>query len=165
MLGQDVAAPLYVVGMAEKKVSVTREITAAPEVIFDLLADPSRHADFDGSGMVQQSRSGSTRLALGSKFGMDMKMGPLPYRVTSTVKEFEENRLIAWAHFGKHRWRYELEPVGGDDATGPKVTRVTETFDWSTAPMGKFIELAGYPKKHPVNMAATLERLAALVET
>jgi uncharacterized protein YndB with AHSA1/START domain len=146
--------------MAEQMVSVTREIKAAPEVIFDLLADPARHADFDGSGMVQKLRGESGRLELGSKFGMDMKMGPLPYRVSSTVVEFEEGKLIAWAHFGKHRWRYELEPVDGGSAT-----KVTETFDWSTSAFPKGIELAGYPKRHPANMEATLERLAALVES
>ena len=146
--------------MAEQMVSVTREIDAPPEAIFDLLADPARHGDIDGSGTVQDVRGGSQRLSLGSKFGMSMKFGPLPYRVSSNVVEFEENQLIAWAHFGKHRWRYELEPL--DDGAR---TRVTETFDWSTSAFPKGIELAGYPKKHPANMEATLGRLAALVES
>jgi uncharacterized protein YndB with AHSA1/START domain len=146
--------------MAEQMVSVTREIEASPEAIFDLLADPSRHGDIDGSGMVLDVRKGPERLSLGATFGMDMKFGPLPYRISSNVVEFEENRLIAWAHFGKHRWRYELEPL--DDGAR---TRVTETFDWSTSAFPKGIELAGYPKKHPANMEATLVRLAALVET
>ena len=146
--------------MAEQMVSVTREIEASPEAIFDLLADPSRHGDIDGSGMVLDVRKGPERLSLGAKFGMDMKFGPLPYRISSNVVEFEENRLIAWAHFGKHRWRYELEPLDGG-----KRTRVTETFDWSTSAFPKGIELAGYPKKHPANMEATLVRLAALVES
>ena len=146
--------------MAEQMVSVTREIKASAEVIYDVLADPARHADFDGSGMVQQVRGESQRLELGSKFGMDMKMGPLPYRISSKVVEFEDGKLIAWAHKGKHRWRYELEPIEGGAAT-----KVTETFDWSTSLFPKAIELAGYPKKHPANMEATLERLAALVES
>jgi hypothetical protein len=87
-----------------------------------------------------------------------MKMGPVPYRVTNTVVEYDENRLIAWQHFGKHRWRYELEPVDGG-------TRVTETFDYSTAAWPKGIELMGYPAKHCANIDATLERLAAVVES
>jgi hypothetical protein len=149
--------------MTDNVVSVSRVIKATPEVIFDVLADPARHADIDGSGMVQNIRGESQRLALGSKFGTDMKMGPMPYRISNTVKEFDENRLIAWAHFGKHRWRYELEPVEID---GEAATKVTESFDWSSCNpvMGKVIELAGYPKKHPANMEATLERLAAVVE-
>ena len=147
--------------MSEQQVSVSRVIKASPEAIFDVLADPAKHAEIDGSGMVQQLRGAGSRLELGSKFGMDMKMGPVPYRISSTVVEFEENRRIAWAHFGKHRWRYELAPAEID---GEPATEVTETFDWSTALVPKAIELAGYPKKHPPSMEATLERLARLVE-
>ena len=145
--------------MSDKVVSVSRVINASPEAIFDVLTDPARHAEIDGSGMVQKLHGESNRLELGSKFGMDMKFaGFAPYRVTNTVVEYEENRLIAWAHLGKHRWRYELEPTDGG-------TKVTESFDWSTARSPKALELAGYPKKHPANMEATLERLAAVLET
>ena len=149
--------------MTDNVVSVSRVIKATPEAIFDVLADPARHAEIDGSGMVQNIRGESQRLALGSEFGMDMKMGPMPYRISNTVKEFDENRLIAWAHFGQHRWRYELEPVEID---GEAATNVTESFDWSRCNpiLGKVIELAGYPKRHPANMEATLERLALAVE-
>ena len=78
------------------------------------------------------------------------------------MKEFEENRLIAWAHAGGHRWRYELEPTEVD---GVPATEVTESFDWSTCNpvVGKGLELGGYPKKHPANMARTLERLEEIV--
>ena len=144
--------------MAERVVSASRVIEASPEAIFDVLADPARHGEIDGSGMVQNLRGESNRLELGSTFGMDMKIGPLPYRISNKVVEFDEGRLIAWAHFGGHRWRYELEPVDGG-------TKVTESFDWSTARVPKAIELMGYPKKHPANMEATLERLATLLES
>ena len=147
--------------MADRVISVSRVIKAPPEAIFDLLADPAKHGLIDGSGTVQKMRSGEHRLARGSKFGMDMKMGPLPYRISNTVVEFEENRLIAWAHLGKHRWRYRLEPVDG--GTRPS-TRVTEEFDWSTSVFPQAIELAGYPKKHVGNIERTLDRLAAVVE-
>ncbi len=143
--------------MSDQVISASRTINAPAEAIFDLLTDPSRHADFDGSGMVQKSRGGQVRLTLGSQFGMDMKMGFLPYRITSTVVEYEENRLIAWAHLGKHRWRYELEPVDGG-------TKVTESFDWSTAISPKVIELMGYPKKHQSSLENTLVRLAEVAE-
>lgn len=146
----------------ERTVSVSREIAATCEEIFEVLTDPARHGEIDGSGMVQQPHGQVDRLTLGSKFGMDMKFGPIPYRMSNTVVEFEPDRLIAWQHFGKHRWRYELEPLESDE--GPR-TKVTETFDWSTSSVPKAIELAGYPKKHPANMEATLERLAALVES
>lgn len=138
----------------EQMVSVSRVIDATPEEIFAVIADPSNHPVIDGSGSVQGERFGPDKLtAVGDKFGMKMRFnGMVPYRITSTVMEFEENERIAWAHFGKHRWRYELEPVEGG-------TKVTETFDWSTALVPKAIELAGYPKQHPANMEKTLERL------
>jgi hypothetical protein len=148
--------------MSERVVSVSRVVRAAPATIFAVLTDPARHGEIDGSGTVRQLRGGSERLQLGSTFGMDMRIGFLPYRIANTVKEFEEGSSIAWAHAGGHRWRYELVPVDGGAAT-----EVTESFDWSTAPLPvqKFIELMRYPDRHPANMAATLERLAAVVES
>lgn len=141
--------------MSERQVSVSRVIPAPPEVIFAVIADASRHADFDGSGSVKGAVGEPEPLKLGSTFGMSMRIG-LPYRIQNQVVEYEPDRLIAWQHFGKHRWRYELEPVEGG-------TEVTETFDWSTARVPKFIELMGYPKKHPAAMEKTLERLEAVV--
>ena len=136
-----------------RQVSVSRVIQAPPEKIFDVLADPAKHPVIDGSGSVQKPLPGNPdRLSLGAKFGMSMKIG-LPYRIRNTVVEFEEGRKIAWRHFGRHRWRYELEPVDGG-------TRVTETFDYSTALSPRAIELLGYPRKHPKGMEETLERLA-----
>lgn len=141
----------------DRKVSVTRVIDATPEELFSIIADPGRHAEIDGSGMVVGERFGPDRLtAVGESFGMKMKMNGIPYRMKSTVREYEENRLIAWSHFYKHRWRYELEAVEGG-------TSVTETFDWSTALSPKSLEIAGYPKRHPANMEATLERLEKVV--
>ena len=136
---------------------MSRIIHASPEEIFDVLADPARHSEIDGSNMVQNARGESKRLAMGSTFGMDMKLGPVPYRISNTVTEFEENRLIAWQHFFGHTWRYELVPVEGG-------TEVTESFDWSTARIPKAIELVGYPKAHLKNITETLARLAAVVE-
>lgn len=141
--------------MAEKLVSGSRIIEADAAEIFAVIQDPRRHGDFDGSGTVKDAQlSAPDKLELGSKFGMKMRNG-LPYVMTSNVVEFEQDRCIAWAHFGGHRWRYELEPVDGG-------TRVIESFDWSTSKAPWFIEMVGYPDRHRVNIAATLERLEQL---
>jgi uncharacterized protein YndB with AHSA1/START domain len=147
---------------AGRTVSVSRVVKAPAATIFAVIDDPARHPEFDGSGTVRAAHSGGgSHLRLGDRFGMDMKLG-VPYRMSNTVVEYEADRLLAWAHFGGHRWRYELEPVPGDENGS---TTVTETFDWSTAKAPWFIELVGYPRKHVPNMTRTLERLAALVET
>jgi uncharacterized protein YndB with AHSA1/START domain len=141
----------------KRQVSVSRVIAAPPEKIFGVLTDPALHAVIDGSGTVKAARSTTEPLTLGSKFGMSMKMG-VPYRIRNTVVEYEPDRLIAWRHLGRHRWRYELEPVEGG-------TRVTETFDWSTALAPWAIERAGYPTSHIPIMEKTLERLDRYVTT
>ena len=147
-----------IIDMVARRTSASKEMAAPPEKIFDLLANPAKHALFDGSGMVNKASELDQQLKLGSKFSMSMTFKFLPYRIGNTVVEFDENRLIAWQHFGKHRWRYELEP----SSTG---TLVTETFDWSTAIVPKAIELAGYPKAHLGNIERTLDRLTDLVES
>ena len=131
-------------------------IDTPPERIFDLLADPRRHADFDGSGSVKRSVSGPERLSLGAKFGMDMRL-VVPYRISSQVKEFEEGRRIAWAHIMGHRWRYVLEPVDGG-------TRVIETFDGTTARSARALKLMDAYGRNGRAIEETLPRLKALAE-
>lgn len=140
----------------DRVVSVSRVIAAEASEIFELLADPAKHGVFDGSGTVVAGRGGNPeRLSLGARFGMDMKLG-IPYRITSEVVEFDEDRLIAWRHFGHHIWRYRLEPA--EDSETPATT-VTESFEWGTARFPPFYEWVNYPAKHVINMTKTLERL------
>lgn len=143
--------------MSERVVSATRDIDAPAAAIFELLADPGKHHMFDGSDtVVAGDPKNPDRLALGDRFGMSMKLG-VPYRMTSEVVAFEEDRVIAWRHFGHHVWRYELEPLSDNS------TRVTESFNWGVARFPPFYEWVGYPAKHEVNMAKTLERLDAVL--
>ncbi|MFV0450681.1 MAG: SRPBCC family protein [Propioniciclava sp.] len=144
----------------ESVVSASRVINATPDAIFAILADATRHADIDGSGLLRHHRGEPQPLTLGARFGMDMKMGLLPYRMGNTVVEFEPDRLIAWRPGGPQRWRYELEPVAGG-------TRVTETFDWSQFPaLGRrVLEAVGLPARNLAAMRTTLQRLADLVES
>lgn len=140
--------------MAARTVSVTRVVDAPPERVFDVLADPAAHPLIDGSGTVKETKARSgTRLALGSRFGMAMKLG-VPYGIVNEVVEFEEGRLIAWRHLGGHRWRWQLEPVDGG-------TAVTETFDWSTSRSPIALEVMRVPARNKRSIEATLERLAA----
>jgi hypothetical protein len=108
-----------------KIVSHSVVVPAPAQDIFNLLADPRRHSEIDGSGSVKAAKiDAPERLSLGAKFSMDMRI-VLPYKMTNEVVEFEEGKQIGWRHFGGHIWRYILEPVEGG-------TKVTEQFDWNT---------------------------------
>ena len=136
-----------------KIVSVTVTVNATPQQIFDLLADPSKHGEIDGSGSIQNARSSAPeRLTLGAKFGMDMKIG-VSYKITNEVVEFDEPHRIAWRHFGGHVWRYILEPVEGG-------TLVTEQFDYSTNRANWFLRMMKAIPNNEVSMRKTLLNLA-----
>jgi len=136
-----------------KVISVERVIPAPAEKIFDLLADPAMHPVLDGSGTVREAREGNPeRLSLGAKFGMDMVLGT-PYRISNVVVEFEEGRRIAWRHWARNIWRYELEPVDGG-------TRVRESFDWSKGIAPTFVlRAAGFLSRNKPGMEKTLENI------
>lgn len=129
-----------------------RLVPAPPEAIFELLADPRRHALIDGSGSVRTALdSAPERLFLGARFGMSMRIGA-PYRITNEVVEFDEGRRIAWRHMGGHIWRYVLEPV--EDGT-----RVTEEFDWGTSKAPWMLQLMRATHRNQRSIEATLDRL------
>jgi hypothetical protein len=146
--------------MSERVVSESIDIAAPPEAVFAILADPRQQSRIDGSGSVRGLLQGPERLSKGARFGVDMKLFGLPYKIRNTVVEFEEGRRIAWRHFGGHRWRYVLDPVPGG-------TRVTESFDYSMYPLPQrlVIELAGFPARNRAGIAGTLANLKEAAET
>ncbi|MGA5566266.1 SRPBCC family protein [Streptomyces platensis] len=165
-----------------RAISVSRDIVATPRELFDVLRDPARHAELDGSGMLRGRPQGPSPLGPGDRFSMGMAQGRIAYRSVNVVVEYEKDRLIAWETWGElrgrrlvggQRWRYELTPVNGTDGTagtdgdgdgGTGTTRVTHTFDWSRARLPRLVvELPGYPRRMGPAMTTTLERLASAV--
>ena len=141
--------------MSAYLVSESRVVAAEPQRLFDVVADPAMHPVIDGSGTVRALRSGApARLSLGAKFGMDMKLGGA-YKITNTVVEFEDGRLIAWRHFNGHLWRYRFEPADGG-------TTVTEEWDARHVPHRIVLRLLGFPQRNRAGIHATLQRLADL---
>lgn len=153
--------------MEGDKVSVERVIKAPAASIFAIVADPTRHPEIDGSGsVVKVKEEGAGQLALGSVFGMSMKVG-VPYTMSNTVIEFDQDRRIAWQTrlsgplgriAGGRIWRYEFEPVDG-------ATLVTETWDISQDKQGFLLRLGRLDKQTASAMTKTLDKLAELTET
>ncbi|HVB90705.1 MAG TPA: SRPBCC family protein [Acidimicrobiales bacterium] len=148
-------------------VSVERVIAAPASALFEVVADAGRHPEIDGSGTVVKAKAGAPqRLRQGSSFGMSMKMG-VPYSMTNTVIEFEENRRIAWKtvfqgflgrFIGGRIWRYEFEEKDG-------ATKVTESWDISQDKQAFFLRRGNLPESTRKAMNSTLEKLATLTES
>ena len=127
-----------------KPIEVSRRIEAAAAPIFEILANPRRHMDFDGSDMLRGAVLDRPISDVGDTFTMKMHRLGDDYLMLNYVVEFEPDRRIFWepapgdpsraegddpAKVGipaGYRWGYILTP-DGDDATV-----VTEVFDSGT---------------------------------
>ena len=125
-------------------VEVSRKIEAAAATIFEILANPQRHVDFDGSEMLRGVVLDHPISNVGDTFTMKMNRLGDDYLMLNYVVEFEEDRRIFWEPApgdpsrtdgddpskvgipAGYRWGYILTP-DGDDATV-----VTEVFDYGT---------------------------------
>ena len=135
-----------------KIVSRSVVVPASAADIFNLLADPRRHHEIDGSGSVQAAElDAPERLSLNTKFGMKMKI-LVPYKMMNTVVEFEEGARIGWRHIGGHVWRYILEPVDGG-------TKVTEEFDMNTSKSQLGLKIMNAPSNNAKSIEKTLANL------
>lgn len=85
---------------------------------------------------------------------MSTKVG-VPYFTRNVVVDFVENRSIAWHHFTRCVWRYDLEEVPGG-------TVVTESFTYDN-PAGLLVRVMGFPERNRRSMKETLERIEKLV--
>jgi hypothetical protein len=125
-----------------KALEVSRRIEAPAARIFEIVADPQRHVDFDGSGMLRGTVADRPISNVGDTFTMKMQRLGDDYLMINYVVEFEPDRRIFWEPApgdpsraenddpskvgipAGYRWGYALSP-DGDDATA-----VTEVFDY-----------------------------------
>jgi uncharacterized protein YndB with AHSA1/START domain len=159
--------------MAEetKPVEVSRRIEAPAARIFEILANPQRHMDFDGSDMLRGAVFDRPISSVGDAFSMKMHFDRLggDNLMLNYVVEFEPDRRIFWEPApgdlppadgepsavgipAGHRWGFILTPDGDD------VTIVTEAFDYgyASAELRQAVRQGG---GWVAAMTASLERL------
>jgi hypothetical protein len=156
--------------MDPERVTASITIEAAPQAVFAVLADPTTHADVDGTGWVRGSLHGDRITATGQVFRMAMHHPDHPdgdYEIANLVEVFDEPRAIGWKPgtespetgelaFGGWTWRYDLEPAGASRTT------VTLTYDWSA--VGPDVrEYLRFPPFAPDHLDRSLAHLADLV--
>jgi len=117
------------------RIEVQRTIPAPAADIFAVLCDPQGHVAIDATGMLQDA-DGKPVQAAGDCFVVHMDREALndyplgKYDGTVTMRQFEQDRLIAWTIVGQirpdigHVYGYQLEPA----ADG---TLVTSFYEWS----------------------------------
>ena len=115
--------------------------------MFDLLSNPERHPEFDGSGFVRSDDRSDRITAAGQTFRMNMAgdhMGG-EYQTDNVVTGFDPKHLISWktAPAGTEppgwEWTWELESQGNDS------TDVRLTYDWSKVTDPELLQKISFP--------------------
>lgn len=164
--------------MAEEtaRVEVSRRIGASAAAVFDILASPHRHSEFDGSDMLRGAVVDRPISGVGETFTIKMHRLGRDYEMINHVVAFEPNQLIAWepspgdietaggdpARVGVpsgYCWGYQLTPDGAN------VTVVTEFFDCGSEANRWILERedGGWVNGH-TSIVVSMTRTLALLE-
>jgi hypothetical protein len=124
--------------MSSDRVSATGHVAAPAHKIFVIVANPARHTEIDGSGMLQATADPTPLTKVGQVFGMDMDRRPLgdipnmaAYRIRNTVTRLIPDRLLEWTVSREgdrpvgHVWGWEIEPISESDCL------VANYCDWT----------------------------------
>jgi uncharacterized protein YndB with AHSA1/START domain len=146
------------------KVTVERTIAAPVDTVFDVLSNPERHQELDGSGFIRSVDHADRIQEVGEVFTMNMQ-GPHmggEYKTDNHVSGYAKDKLLAWktAPAGTEppgwEWLWELE------SQGPNETLVRHTYDWSKVTDTKLLEKVKFPLVSRDQLDDTLARLAAV---
>lgn len=149
--------------MADKtSITVTRSVDIPAKDLFNILSNPERHAEIDGSGFVVSDDKTDRISGQGDVFRMNMHgdhMGG-DYKTENHVTGFEENKFISWktAPAGEEppgwEWIWELTSTGSDSAD------ISLTYDWSKVDQDTVNQI-GFPLVTEDQLEASVDRLAA----
>lgn len=149
----------------DKRMTVSRTIDAPADAVFDVLSNPARHAELDGSGFIVSDDRTDRITAVGQVFTMNMN-GPHmggDYKTDNHVVGYDKNKLLAWktAPAGTEppgwEWVWELTPQGAD------ATDVSLTYDWSGVTDKELLQKVRFPLLDQSELDDSLGRLAAAV--
>ena len=150
---------------SDKSITVSREIPASATEIFDVLSNPNRHQQLDGSGFIRGVDHADRITANGQVFRMNMTgdhMGG-DYQTDNTVSGYDPHKLIAWktAPAGSEppgwEWLWELKPEGSDS------TNVSLTYDWAQVTDKDILSKVSFPLVSEHQLEETLSHLAEAV--
>jgi hypothetical protein len=153
-------------GMATaKRGQQSIEIAAAPEVVYNLIADITRMGEWSPECYRCKWLDGVTAAHVGARFRGYNRLGRYRWQTTAVITAAEWGRQFAFTvvHDGSGReetaWRYQFEP----SARG---TLLTESFEFLWCPLGNRVVELFVPRGRQVDrgIRETLQRIAAAAE-
>jgi hypothetical protein len=144
-------------------ITVERDIPTSAKDLFQILSDPHRHTELDGSGFVRGLDHGDRLSRVGQVFTMNMTgdhMGG-EYQTDNVVSAYDENKMLGWktAPAGTEppgwEWLWELRADGSD------ATTVTLTYDWSDVSDPELLKKVHFPLVSKAQLDDSLANLAS----
>ncbi len=149
----------------DKRITVQRTIDASTADVFDVLSNPERHPELDGSGFVVSDEKTDRITGTGQVFRMNMT-GPHmggDYQTDNTVTGYDANHLLAWqtapADTEPPGWEWTWELT----ADGSSSTDVSLTYDWSRVDDPELLKKVSFPLVSEAQLEDSLARLASAV--
>lgn len=149
----------------DKRITVQRTIDASAKDLWEVLTNPQRHTEIDGSGFVRSVDHADRITGNGQTFRMNMS-GPHmggDYQSDNHVTGYDEHKLLAWktAPAGTEppgwEWMWEFKP------TSAQSTDVTLTYDWSRVTDPQILQQVSFPLVSEEQLEDSLGNLASAV--
>ncbi|MEM7140430.1 MAG: SRPBCC family protein [Actinomycetota bacterium] len=144
---------------------VSREIAAAPEVVFAAITDITRMGEWSPETVRAEWNEGFTTAAVGAQFSGYNEAADEAWTTRATITEFVENERFFFEcdmnDFVFATWGYVIEPID----SGCRVTELTENhIPEKFRDVGSFAGIENRDAHNRETMIATLDRLAAALE-
>lgn len=148
-------------------ITVTREMAAAPERVWDLVSDVTRMGEWSPETTDASWVKGSTGPAVGARFQGANRNGKKQWKTGATVLEAEPGRcfsfLVSSMGLKVSEWRYEIEPTSsGCIVSETWIDRRGLLVGLGSPVVSGVKDRAAHNR---IGMEKTLEGLAAAAET
>ena len=142
------------------------EISAAPEVVWDLITDIRRHADFAGPKSITKVIDFDGPVAVGSRWVAHEKFGPQRFDAPSESTAVDQGMRLEWVSFppmkednrgkgGRVTWGYDVSP----SADGTRLEHYMTVLEprKGAASLKTMYKVLGLPAKQVAGRRTTLE--------
>ena len=142
-------------------------INAPAEVVYELVADPMRMADWSPECVRCRWIGGATQPAVGARFRGTSRNGRRRWTTTSTIAEMRPGEVFAWevTYYGQRvaRWEYRIKPH-------PDGVELVESVDDRRGSLLRTVSpfITGSPdraKRNADTMESTLQAVKEAAET
>lgn len=149
------------------------EISAPPQVVWDLITDIRRHAEFAGPKSITKVIDFDGAVAVGSRWVAHEKFGPQKFDAPSEITAVDQGKRLEWVSLppmkednrgkgGRVTWGYELSPA----ADGTRLEHYMTVLEprKGAASLKTMYKVFGLPAKQVAGGRTTLENIRKAAE-